>query len=221
MTARVIDRDAPQAAASTECLDAARRRRRLAPATTPAFADCVLTASELQTVRQMARGLSYAEAARETRRSESTVRSLLHRAYGRLGVSTIAQALVVCTYAGWFDAVPRDGADVEYADRRVTWAQRLYLEAFDQSLRAGAAPSDLDRTQRLRDGALTGMYREAGKERPWRQVTCDPIDRIARTLQRLDARTETTPIRRPAETARRPAVRTRSPSRPRRPAPLN
>jgi hypothetical protein len=136
----------------------------------------------------MARGLSYAEAAREAHRSHSTVRSLLHTAYRRLGVSTIAQALAVCWDAGWLDPVPNDGAAVELGDRRVTWAQRLYLEAFDQYLQAGDDLREVERTRRLREAALEGMYRGTGEERPWRELTSDPIDRIARDLQRLSLR---------------------------------
>jgi DNA-binding CsgD family transcriptional regulator len=174
----------------------APQRNRLPPSSVPAFAGCVLSPSELQTLRQMARGLSYAEAARETHRSRSTVRSLLHTAYRRLGVSTIAQALTVCWHAGWLDAVPQDGVVVEFADRRVTWAQRLYLEAFDQFLQAGDDLEEVERTRRLREAALEGMYKEAGDagrfpvadERPWRELTSDPIDRIARDLQRLNLR---------------------------------
>lgn len=162
--------------------------KRLPPSTVPAFAGCVLSPSELQTLRQLARGLSYADAAREAHRSHSTVRSLLHTAYKRLGVTTIAQALVICWQAGWLDEVPRDGVVVELADRRVTWAQRLYLEAFDQSLRAGDDVEEVERTRRLREDALEGMFRGVGKERPWRQMTSDPISRIARDLQRLDQR---------------------------------
>jgi DNA-binding CsgD family transcriptional regulator len=168
---------------------AARRRKRLPPSTIPAFAGCVLSPSELQTLRQMARGLSYAEAAREAHRSHSTVRSLLHNAYKRLGVSTIAQALSVCWNAGWLDDVPQDGVVVELGDRRVTWAQRLYLEAFDQSLQAGDDLEEVERTRRLREAALEGMYRGASEERPWRELTTiDPIERIARDLQRLNLR---------------------------------
>ncbi len=162
------------------------RPKRLPPSSTPAFGGCVLSPSELQILRQMARGLSYAEAARETRRSPSTVRSLLHSAYQRLGVSTIAQALAVCTQIGWLDPVPQDGAVVESADRRVTWAQRLYLEAFDQSLRAGTDPDEADRTQQLRKAALAGMCRGVGTVRPGRRLTSDPIERIARALQLVE-----------------------------------
>jgi DNA-binding CsgD family transcriptional regulator len=164
-------------------------RKRLPPSTIPAFAGCVLSPSELQTLRQMARGLSYAEAAREAHRSHSTVRSLLHNAYRRLGVSTVAQALTVCWNAGWLDDVPQDGVVVELGDRRVTWAQRLYLEAFDQSLQAGDDLEEVERTRRLREAALGGMYRGATEERPWRELTTiDPIERIARDLQRLNLR---------------------------------
>jgi DNA-binding CsgD family transcriptional regulator len=145
----------------------------------------VLSPSELQTLRQMARGLSYGEAARESRRKESTVRTHLHNAYRRLGAASITQALSLCTHIGWLDPVPNDGAAVNLADRRVTWAQRLYLEAFDQALRAGTDPNELERTQRLRDAALAGMYKEAGKAQPWRALRSDPIAAIARDLRRF------------------------------------
>ena len=161
-----------------------RARRRLPPSSMPAFPGCLLSPSEMQTIRQMARGLSYAEAARETRRCTSTIREHLHNAYGRLGVCSIAQALAVCTQAGWLDPVPDDGAPVQLADSRVSWAQRLYLEAFDQSLRAGDDQAEQERTRQLRNAALTGVYRDAAKDRPpWRAMSNEPIDRIIRTLQ--------------------------------------
>jgi DNA-binding CsgD family transcriptional regulator len=181
------DIDATAVTGRGDAGQSAPRRKRLPPSTIPAFAGCVLSPSELQTLRQMARGLSYAEAAREAHRSHSTVRSLLHNAYKRLGVSTIAQALTVCWNAGWLDDVPQDGVVVELGDRRVTWAQRLYLEAFDQSLHAGDDLEEVERTRRLREAALGGMYRGASEERPWRELsTIDPIERIARDLQRLN-----------------------------------
>lgn len=166
----------------------ATRRKRMPPSSTPAFPGCLLSPSELQALRLMATGLTYAQAAKETGRSASTIRSLLHTAYQRLGVATIAQALALCTLGGWLDAVPDDGSLVELADRRVTWAQRLYLEAFDQSLRASDEPGEVERTQRLREATLTGMYREVGRNRPWRQAASDPIERLARDLRRLALR---------------------------------
>ena len=161
--------------------------RKLPPSTRPAFAGCLLSAAEIETIRLLARGLSYAQAARERRCRVSTIRSLVHTAFGRLGVSSIAQALAVCSHVGWLDVVPRDGQVVELADRRVTWAQRLYLEAFDQSLRAGDDEAEVKRTSALRDAALTGVFSEADQERPWRPMTTDPLERIAQTLRTLDA----------------------------------
>jgi DNA-binding CsgD family transcriptional regulator len=160
-------------------------RRRLPPSSTPAFPGCLLSPSELDVLRLMATGLTYAAAARRTCRSTSTVRSLLHTAYRRLGVRTIAQAFAVCTHAGWLDPVPADGSIVALADRRVTWAQRLYLEAFDQFLRASGEPEEVERTQRLREAALTGLYREVGQDRPWRRAAGDPMARLAFDLRRL------------------------------------
>ena len=165
-------------------------REQLPPSVRPAFAGCVLSVSELQTLRCLARGITYAEAAEEMCIGLSTVRSHLHAAYQRLGVSTLWQALVACMHAGWLDEVSQDGALVQAADRRVTWAQRLYLEAFDQTLRAGDDATELRRTSVLRSAALTGVYREAGKEQPWRQATAHPLARIAHTLERLGARDE-------------------------------
>jgi DNA-binding CsgD family transcriptional regulator len=163
-------------------------QKRLPPSTTPAFSGCVLSPSELQALRLMATGLTYAQAAEQSGRATSTIRSLLHSAYQRLGVTTIAQALSVCSQAGWLDPVSGDGSVVALADRRVTWAQRLYLEAFDQSLRAGDDPAEAERTERLRDASLTGMYREVHKNRPWRAAERDPIERLARDLKRLALR---------------------------------
>ena len=139
-------------------------------------------------IRHLSRGLTYIEIAEQLRRSKSTVRSQLHWAYARLGVSSGAHAVSVCMQAGWLDEVPHDGTALNLADRRVTWAQRLYLEAFDQSLRAGDDSAEVERTQSLRDAALIGLLREADKERPWRATASDPLERIARTLRRLDER---------------------------------
>jgi hypothetical protein len=144
-------------------------------------------------MRQMARGLSYAEAASESHRGVSTVRTLLQTAYRRLGVASIAQALALCSSAGWLDPVVEDGAAVHLADRRVTWAQRLYLEAFDQSLRAGTDAAELRRTQRLREAALTGMFKDARKQQPWRAATRDPIEAIADAMLRLGTGPEQAP----------------------------
>ena len=139
-------------------------------------------------IRHLSRGLTYIQIAEQLRRSKGTVRSQLHCAYARLGVSSGAHAVSVCMQAGWLDEVPHDGTVLKLADRRVTWAQRLYLEAFDQSLRAGDDTAEVERTQTLRDAALSGLLREADKERPWRATASDPLERIARTLRRLDER---------------------------------
>jgi hypothetical protein len=55
-------------------------------------------------------------------------------------------------------------------------------------MRAGNDAAEVERTSALREAALTGMCKEAGKERPWRRATTtDPLERIAGTLRRLDA----------------------------------
>jgi DNA-binding CsgD family transcriptional regulator len=166
--------------------DAATENRRAASAR-PAFPGCILSVRELDTLRQLARDLTCAEAAQEAGCSESTIRSHLHTAYRRLGVSKLWQALAICREAGWLDIVSEEGAVVELADRRVTWAQRLYLEAFDQSLRAGDDPAEVRRTETLREAALLGVCREAGTAQPWRQPAAHPLERIAQTLGRLRA----------------------------------
>ena len=168
-------------------------RRRLPPSRRPAFVGCVLSPRELEALRLLARGFTYAQAAHELGCAQSTVRTLLQTAYKRLGTSTIAQAVALCAHVGWLDLVPDDGESVELADRRVSWAQRLYLEAFDQSLRAGDDATEVERTRVLRDAALTGLFKEVDKERPWRAAATDPLERIARTLRRLDARADRPP----------------------------
>lgn len=123
-------------------------RSRWPPSRARAFAGGILSPRELQTIKAMARGLTYEQAAEEY---------------------------------GWLDAVPEGAEIIELADRRrVTWAQRWYLKAFDQALRAGGDPDEVARTRLLREGAVTGVYREAGihrkrdAEQRRRQVAATP-----------------------------------------------
>jgi hypothetical protein len=60
----------------------------------------------------------------------------------------------------------------------LTSAQLLYLEAFDQTLRAGPDPQEAARTRRSREAALRRIYERADGERPRRGVAPDPIGRI-------------------------------------------
>jgi hypothetical protein len=109
-----------------------------------------------QGVETVVRGLAGPRAVDETRRSVSRVRSLLLTAYQRLGVTPIA---------------------------RVTRAQRLYLRAFEQSLRAGHHVDQVENAKGLRTRALTGVYTEAGKERPARPGASDPLERLMRNIR--------------------------------------
>ena len=69
--------------------------------------------------------------------------------------------------------------------RLLTSSQRLYLNAFDQFLRAGGDRQEVERTRRLREVALQDVYGDATGERPWRELTRDPIDRILHDLRQL------------------------------------
>ena len=127
--------------------------------------------------------------------------SLAHTACRRLGVATIVQAVALCTDLGWIDYVAADGASVESADPRVTWGQRLYLEAFDQSLRAAEDRNELERTRLLREAALSGVFKESGTKPDVRPASTDPIARIALSLTpprliRMALACECTPNRR-------------------------
>lgn len=155
----------------------------------PAFVGCLLSRKELDTLDALARGLTYCHAAAEMGCSCGTVRSQVRSACRRLDVTTPEQALELCTELGWLDPVPGNVSTVQLADQEVTWAQRLYLEAFDQFLRARSDATEVKRTELLRDAAMTGMFREADQQRPPRRaMKADPLERIASTLRRYDAR---------------------------------
>ncbi|HUE27287.1 MAG TPA: hypothetical protein VMP89_10980 [Solirubrobacteraceae bacterium] len=71
------------------------------------------------------------------------------------------------------------------APRLLTSSQRLYLNAFDQFLRAGGNRREVERTRRLREIALQDIYGDATDGRPGRELTGDPIQRILRDLRQL------------------------------------
>jgi DNA-binding NarL/FixJ family response regulator len=60
-----------------------------------------LTQQETLALRGLAQGQMYKEIAENMGLSTSTVRSHLHKAYGKLGVPDRAQAVLVATERGW------------------------------------------------------------------------------------------------------------------------
>jgi DNA-binding NarL/FixJ family response regulator len=60
-----------------------------------------LTQQETLALRGLAQGKMYKEIAETMGLSTSTVRSHLHKAYGKLGVPDRAQAVLVATDRGW------------------------------------------------------------------------------------------------------------------------
>ncbi|HEY3189134.1 MAG TPA: helix-turn-helix transcriptional regulator, partial [Solirubrobacteraceae bacterium] len=62
---------------------------------------CPLTPHELAAVRGLAEGLQYKDVAIDLGVATSTVRSHLHKAYKRLGVTDRAQAVLICARKGW------------------------------------------------------------------------------------------------------------------------
>jgi DNA-binding CsgD family transcriptional regulator len=108
--------------------------------------DCPLTRRQRQCLLLVMRGLTRQQAARRLGIHHSTVRSHMHGAYSRLGVSCASQAAMVMLRYGWAissELVP-DYTGPSYAaeqpERQLTegWVpspgQRLYLDAFDRWL---------------------------------------------------------------------------------------
>jgi len=127
-------------------------------------------------------GLQTAGIAERLRLSASTVRQHCVNAYRKLDVTHAAQALVVCFNAGWIDPLQtRIQHPARFSDDG-TWeptpAQRVYLEAFDEHLRAGDDRASLERAKHKTDAALVAL------EQPPRSVSSrDWIDRLVATMQ--------------------------------------
>jgi DNA-binding NarL/FixJ family response regulator len=62
---------------------------------------CPLSPAELSALRKLAEGKRYDEIARELGRATSTVRTHLHNAYRKLGVTDRAQAVLMAAERGW------------------------------------------------------------------------------------------------------------------------
>ncbi len=142
---------------------------------------CPLSPGELSALQEAASGLTSKQAAMKLGLAHRTYLRRLTLAYQRLGVSCIGQALAVCFAEGWVDSdLERVGRSEE--GQEVTWAQRLYLEAFDQSLGAEKSVTpdlgEVLRTARLRADALVGVNHEAHRTTAARQPSADPIDQL-------------------------------------------
>lgn len=107
--------------------------------------DCPLTSKQYETLLLVMRGSTYKQTAHEQGVTPSTVRTTLHNARRRLGVSSTMQALVVMLREGWaepygvlgdYEGPPYSTAS-QYGKHE--WlpspAVRLYLNAFDRLLR--------------------------------------------------------------------------------------
>jgi DNA-binding CsgD family transcriptional regulator len=147
---------------------------------------CPLSARELEVLRLMAlEGLQTPGIAHRLRLSASTVRQHCVNAYRKLKVTHAVQALVVCFNAGWIDPVGTRIQDPLRFANDANWeptpAQRVYLDAFDEHLRAGDDPTALEAAKRKTDAALVAL------EQPWRSAASrDWIDGLLSRIARLD-----------------------------------
>jgi len=66
---------------------------------------CPLTPRQLELIRALGQGRQYKEIAHDLGLSPSTIRSHLHFAYERLGVSDRAQAVLMASSRGWIGPV--------------------------------------------------------------------------------------------------------------------
>lgn len=66
---------------------------------------CPLTRRQLELIRALGQGRQYKEIAKDLGLSPSTIRSHLHFAYERLGVSDRAQAVLMAASRGWIEPV--------------------------------------------------------------------------------------------------------------------
>lgn len=142
------------------------------------MAECPLTSQQLTMVGYIADGLRYKQIAERESLAVSTVRSHLHKVYGKLGVTNGAQAVLACVRAGWLDLSPpgstqrllhRVAESVEglvgciESRRRVTPNQRRYLAAFDRLVRA-RTPEDSALARSAMNDALGPVLQAAGVE---------------------------------------------------------
>lgn len=133
---------------------------------------CPLTPRQYELMVLVGDGMTMKQAAVRMGIEFSTARTLAEGAYRRLGVHSIAQAIVVMSRPGWLRWLPN-----EPDPTRVTPFQRAYLAAFDEYLASGA-----DAARRRMDIALMGVREEAGARHAPRRPTEDPLDRLLRRI---------------------------------------
>jgi DNA-binding CsgD family transcriptional regulator len=149
-------------------------RRRATAGSVPA--GCPLTARQFEMATLLTRGLTRDQIAAQLGVSCSTVRTILHQAYVRLGVANGAQAVAVFAARGWLDGVP----PLPDRDQRTDRFARVYLDAFDSYLRTGS-----DRARRAMDIALLGARHDRNvPHTPPRRPAIDPIDRLLAAIAR-------------------------------------
>ncbi len=119
--------------------------------------DCPLAHRELEALRWAARGMTVKQIAHKMGVESTTSRSHLQRARVKLAVNTTTQAVVACIDAGWLDPVTEDPTLLRFTDTRVTAAQRVYLNAFDRHLKAGADEPALEEAKRRTNAALVAL----------------------------------------------------------------
>lgn len=145
--------------------------------------DCPLSARELECVSSLADGLLMKQIAVKHGVEVSTVRSQLHTAYRKLGVSNRVEAVLAASTNGWIDnpvnrAVHRLAvaierlADCRHAANPLTEEQRVYLAAFDEMLFARSDRQKIAAREKMRSG-LAMMLGE---------VPPDPVERIVSGL---------------------------------------
>lgn len=158
--------------------------------------ECPLTRSELRVLDLLKDGLTYNEIAAAVDRATSTVRSQLHSAYRRLGVTTSHQAVLECVKSGWLAWDEGDPGQVTLMriedlfrhlvkavearrgrdHEQLTVAQRQYLQAFDDHLQAPSCEQQ-STCRSAMDRALATMLTEAGV--PSRRRPRDVLDSLS------------------------------------------
>lgn len=140
--------------------------------------DCPLTPAELRVLALLMEGLTYEQIAVAVSRSQSTVRTQLHNAYRRLGVTTSYQAVLECVRSGWLtwgDADPHQATlmrieelfrrlvtavESRHASASLTPRQRGYLEAFERYMQSATREQRLV-TRHTMNEALATMFDES------------------------------------------------------------
>jgi len=143
---------------------------------------CPLSRRQLEVLKLAAAGMILKQIARRMGVKFTTVRTHVRVAREKLGVHTTTEAVVACIDAGWIDPVVEDPKLLRFMDRRVTAAQRVYLDAFDRHLKARNAAA-LEQAKRRTDAALVAL------DKPPRSVASrDWIGSLLNDMTRLSGR---------------------------------